>query len=67
MWDGASHFSELLVNFSGMFTGPSSGSFATLVTGWVMCVGRRTISRVIQFGNVVEDGKHFSAFYRFFS
>jgi hypothetical protein len=32
-----------------------------------MCVGRRTISRVIQFGTVVDEGKHFSAFYRFFS
>ena len=67
MWDGASHFSDLLVNFSAMFTGPSFDNFVTLVTGWIACVGRRQISRVIQFGAVHDAGRHHSVFYRFFS
>jgi len=50
-----------------VFTGPSFASFTTLIEGWVMCVGRRTVSRVIQFGTVMGGGKHHSTFYRFFS
>ncbi len=50
-----------------MFTGPSFADFTTLMAGWVMCVGRRPVSRVIQFGSAASNGRHRSAFYRFFS
>lgn len=39
----------------------------TLASGWVLCTGRRTISRVIQLGRVGEQRRHHSIFYRFFS
>jgi len=67
VWDSASHFSDLLVNFSAMFTGPSFNNFATLVAGWITCIGRRQISRVIRFGCVLGEGKQHAALYRFFS
>ena len=65
--DAGSHFSGLLVNFSPIFNEPSFRSFITLVTGWVVCGGRRTISRVIQHGSILGEAKQHAAFYRFFS
>lgn len=64
-----SGFRDLLVNFVPQFTGPSFDNFAALVMGWVLCVGRHTISRVIQFGciGMAQARKHHSAVYRFFS
>jgi hypothetical protein len=50
-----------------MFTAPSFQNFMTLVQGWVLSTGRRTISRVIQFGGMVDAPRHHSVFYRFFS
>jgi hypothetical protein len=63
----ASDFFCLLVNFSPMFTAPSFDNFVSLACGWVRCVGRRTISRVIQFSSVGEEYRHHSIFYYFFS
>jgi len=63
----ASSFQCLLVNFSSMFTCPSLWTFITLACGWVLCTGRRTISRVIQLGCFGEEKRHHSIFYRFFS
>ena len=68
MMDLCGTWEALLTSFSAMFTAPSFGNFTTLATGWVLCVGRRTISRVIQFGEVADDERrHHSIFYRFFS
>jgi len=50
-----------------MFTEPSFKNFMSLVCGWVICTGRRTISRVIQLGDFGEERRHHSIFYRFFS
>lgn len=63
----ASTFQGLLVKFSSVFTCPSLWTFMTLACGWVLCTGRRTISRVIQLGCIEEDKPHHSVFYRFFS
>jgi hypothetical protein len=63
----ASSFHCLLVNFSSMFTEPSFKNFMSLVCGWAICAGRRTISRVIQLGDFGEERRHHSIFYRFFS
>jgi len=63
----ASDFLSLLVNFSPMFTSPSFNNFVTLACGWVLCVGRRPIPRVIQFGSVGKEQQHHSIFYYFFS
>jgi hypothetical protein len=64
----ASSFQCLLVNFSPMFTDPSFRNFAALTCGWVLCTGKRTISRVIQVSGFGDEARrHHSIFYRFFS
>lgn len=64
----ASSFQSLLVNFSSIFTEPSFKNFVTLHCGWLLCNGRRTISRVIQAAVLNSDApRHHSVFYRFFS
>jgi hypothetical protein len=60
-------FQGLLVNFSSVFTEPSFKNFMALASGWVLCTGRRTISRVIQVANLGEPRRHHSVFYYFFS
>jgi hypothetical protein len=62
-----SSFQCLLVNFSPIFTEPSFRNLLALACGWVLCGGRRTISRVIQLGGFGEQRRHHSIFYRFFS
>jgi len=58
---------EILFEFSRAFTSlPTFDNFTTLVVGWILCTGRHTISRVIQFGRE-RRGKHHSTLYRFFS
>ena len=58
---------EILREFRFAFTSsPTFDNFMTLVVGWILCTGRHTISRVIQFGREA-GGKHHSALYRFFS
>jgi hypothetical protein len=56
----ASSFYDLLVNFSQMFTAPTFRNFTALACGWVLCTGRRTISRVIQLGGFSEERRHHS-------
>lgn len=55
----------LLLNFAPVFTAPSFENFVRLVTGWMLCRGRHTVSAAIRAGGTGQ--KHFSALYRFFS
>jgi len=57
----------LLLSFNGCFTQSGFGNFVVLVTGWISCPGRHSISRVIQAGSSLAGGKHHSACYRFLS
>jgi hypothetical protein len=58
----------LLVNFSIIFTEPSFKNFEALLRGWVLCTGRRTLSRVIQVARFEDaERRHHSVFYSFFS
>jgi hypothetical protein len=64
----ASSLQWLLVNFSPLFTEPSFGNFVALASGWLLCTGRRTISRVIQVSDLGDEARrHHSSLYRFFS
>ena len=56
------------MGFAPCFTRPGFDTFATLVTGWIACPGRHSISRVIQAasGGPAQE-KHHSSFYRFLS
>ncbi|HID67608.1 MAG TPA: hypothetical protein EYP31_04985, partial [Roseibacterium sp.] len=58
---------ELLKDFAPCFTKPGFKNFATLITGWITCQGRHSISRVIQAGSNFAEMKHHSCFYRFLS
>ena len=44
-----SSIERLLVNFKNAFTQPSLKNFVELAEGWILCQGRHSISRVIQF------------------
>jgi hypothetical protein len=58
VWD------RLIGRFTDLFTRPSSALFLTLVTGWVLCPGRRTITRMVDVAD--PDGVHaHDAYHRF--
>jgi hypothetical protein len=59
-------FSGLLAAFAGGFTAPSYRTFVTLVTGWVQCLGRRTVTAMVGAAGAVGS-RHISVFHRFFS
>ena len=55
---------RLLGRFAHLFTTPSSGLFCTLITGWALCPGRRTITRMVDVAD--PDGLHaHDAYHRF--
>ena len=57
-WDG------LLGGFADLFTRPSAALFAILIGAWVLCPGRRTVTRMIGIGD--PDGEHaHDAYHRF--
>lgn len=58
-------FATILTPFASCFTKPGFSTFITLMTGWVRCHGRHSISRVIQAAGSLAKGKHHSTFYRF--
>ncbi len=60
-------FSVLLTQFQSCFTKPSYDTFVAMVTGWITCQGRHSISRVIQAAKGLTQDKDHSTFYRFFS
>jgi hypothetical protein len=59
-------FAGLLQAFAPCFTAPSFSSFITLMSGWVLNVGRHTVTQTIQAAGAVNE-KHISSFHRFFS
>ena len=61
-----SSFGEIALSFASVFTQPSLASFLTLITGWVFCLGRHTVTGLIVAAGAIEQ-KHFSSFHRFFS
>jgi hypothetical protein len=61
-----SSFGEILLSFAPVFSQPSFVNFTTLVAGWVLCFGRRTVTGLITAAGAIGD-KHFSSYHRFFS
>ncbi len=57
----------IFLSFSSCFTAPSFENFVALLTGWILCQGRHTVSRVIQAAGDAGRQKGHDAFYRFFS
>ena len=59
-------FAPLLQAFQHCFTKPSFQSFWAVTCAWILCSGRRSMTRVIQSGQLTRF-KHFCSFHRFFS
>lgn len=57
-------WNDLLAVMAPVFTQPSFLLFTELVSGWVLCPGRRTITRIISVGGVLERRAH-DAYHRF--
>lgn len=55
----------VFVNFKNVFTKPSFNNFVSLSVGWILCLGRHSISRVIQF--MPDFDLQHTRFYDFFS
>lgn len=56
----------LVAVFSDCFTAPSFGTFQHLLAGWILCLGRHTVTGVLKAAGAVGV-KHVSSFHRFFS
>ena len=57
----------LLSSFAGCFTAPGYRRFLALTAGWVLVVGRHTVSRVLRVLRVTGYPAHHSTLYRFLS
>ena len=61
-----STFWPLLIAFAPCFGGPSFRNFCAVMTGWVHCLGRHTVTAVALASGDLER-RHVSAFHRFFA
>jgi hypothetical protein len=55
----------LVALFADCFTAPTFTSFRVLLSGWILCVGRHTVTGVLQASGAVGQ-KHHTSFHRFF-
>ena len=56
-----------LTPFASCFSKPALQSFSILIIGWISCIGRHTIARMIQAASFLSHKKHHSSLYRFLS
>jgi len=59
-------FSVFLLAFESCFTAPSYRRFVTILTGWILCTGKHTVTGVMRAAGVVGEREH-SGYHRFFS
>lgn len=59
-------FGCLLIAFESCFTAPSYQRFLTLMSGWVLCTGKHTVTGVMRAAGVVGKHEH-SGYHRFFN
>ena len=60
-----SAWTELLQQFFPVFTAPTGQIFLRLITGWVLCTTRRTVTGIIPFADPLALRAH-DAYHRFF-
>jgi len=53
-----SAWDAIILNFSPVFTQPTAQIFINLITGWVLCTCRRTITGIIPFANPKNKRPH---------
>ena len=58
---------SILDSFRGAFTAPSHANFRYLICGWLLCIGRHTVSRVIQSAGGQAGQRQHASLYRFFA
>ena len=58
-------FAPLLLALQPCFTQPSFSSFWALACAWILCSGRRSLTRIIQSAQLTRF-KHYNSFHRFF-
>lgn len=61
-----SAFDEILLSFAPVFTAPTFQSFLTIAHGWILCMGRPTVSRIIKAAGA-KAVKSLRSYLRFFS
>jgi hypothetical protein len=59
-------FLACLPVFADCFTGPGYRRFVALLTGWLLCIGKHTVTGVMRAAGVVGKREH-SGYHRFFS
>lgn len=59
-------FLALLQGFAPCFTAPSFETFTVLASGWLLAMGRHTVTATVRAANGV-GWKHISSFHRFFA
>lgn len=60
-----SAFEMLLLSFGACFTAPTRETFAAVAVGWVLCMGRPTVRRIVASAGELAT-KHESTYHRFF-
>ena len=65
MYTITSAWPELLGQFFHVFTKPGAAIFANLMTGWVLCTARRTVTGILPFADPMAARAH-DAYHRFF-
>jgi hypothetical protein len=58
-------WTSLVQSFCSAFTAPTTQIFVALLSGWILCTGRRTITGMIPFADPQGQHAH-DAFHRFF-
>ena len=61
----APSFAPLVALFADCFTKPTFATFQHIVAGWILCVGRHTVTGVLRASGAVGM-KHHTSFHRFF-
>lgn len=65
MYSITSAWQELLGQFFHLFTKPGAQIFSNLMTGWILCTARRTLTRILPFADPLHRRAH-DAYHRFF-
>jgi hypothetical protein len=60
-----SAWDAVIMNFLPVFTQPTAPLFINLVTGWIMCTGRRTVTGILPFADPTGKRPH-DAYHRLF-
>jgi hypothetical protein len=60
-----STWTDIIHQFFPIFTVPGAEIFANVMTGWILCTTRRTVTGILPFADPANDHAH-DAYHRFF-